>query len=127
MPSSGSITSPLPERTNVRLCIGNDQQRFQVPQRAVLAPLLGQFHGSLLQVPGMFLKLAFEALEQREGVCRRTRKTGNHLVVVEPARFPGGVFQDVIAHGDLAIGNKHHFVVFAHAQYRRPVPLWLTG
>src|SRR5258708_36621478 len=30
----------------------------------------------------------------------------------------------VIAHGHLAIGDKHHLVLLAHAQYRGAVHLW---
>ena len=61
------------------ICVRHDQQRFQVPQRAVLAPFFCQFDRGLRQVPGMFLQLSFESLEQRKRVRRRARKPRQDL------------------------------------------------
>ncbi len=121
IPSSGSITSPLPESMNVPLLSRHDQQRLQVAQRAILAPFLGQLHGGLLQVPGKFLQLPLEPLEQRNGVGRGSGKNRQLLVVIQAPRFSRGMLHHVIAHSHLTIGNQHHFVVFAHAQHRSSV------
>ena len=45
--------------------IGDDKKSFEVAERAIFAPFFRQFHGGLLQISGMFLELAFEALEER--------------------------------------------------------------
>src|ERR1700730_2012487 len=90
-------------------------------ERAVLAPFFGQLDRRLLQVAGMFLEFAFEPFEQSNCVGGRAGKTGNDLIVVEPARFAGGMFHDVIAHGYLAIGDEYDFVVLTHAQNRSSV------
>src|SRR5216683_6875865 len=54
--------------------VGNDEQRFQVAERAVLAPFLGQLDGGFLQIAGMLLELALKALEERDGVRGRACK-----------------------------------------------------
>src|SRR6202163_4437352 len=88
---------------------------------AILTPFLGEFDRGFLQVAGMFLELAFETLEQGYGVGGGTGETGNDFIVVEPARFAGGMFHDVVAHGYLAIGDEHDFAVLTHAQNRGSV------
>src|SRR5579859_971051 len=69
----------------------------------------------------MFLELALEPLEERYGIRRRTRKSRDHSVVVQPPRLSRRVLHDVVAHRHLPIGNQHHFILFAHAQYRSAV------
>jgi hypothetical protein len=97
--------------------IRDDEQRFEVAQRAILTPLLGKFDGGFLQIAGMFLELAFETLEERDGVRGRTGKTGNDFVVEEAAGLARGVLHHLIAHGHLAVGDENNFIVLAHAQY----------
>lgn len=96
--------------------IRDDEQRLEMPQRAILAPLLGKFDGRFLQIAGMFLELAFETLEEGDGVGGRTSKTGDDFVVEEAAGLACGVFHHLVAHGHLAIGDEDNFVVLAHAQ-----------
>src|SRR5260370_4385424 len=103
------------------LGVGNDQQGFQMAQRAVLAPFLGQLDRRLLEIAGKLLQLAFKALKKRNRVGRGACETGNDLVVVEAARLARRVLHHVIAHGHLAIGDEHHLVVLAHAQNRGAV------
>src|SRR6202166_5444643 len=83
---------------------------------AILALFFGRVVRGLLQVAGMFLEFAFEPFEQSDGVGGRSGETGNNFIVVEPACFAGSMFHHVIAHGYLAIGNEHYFVVLTHAQ-----------
>src|SRR5579864_6244787 len=94
----------------------DDQQSLEMTKRAVLAPFLGELDGGFGEVAGKFLQLAFEAFEEGDGVGGGTGETGDDFVLVEPARFPGGVLHHVIAHGDLAIGEQNDFAFFAHAQ-----------
>src|SRR5579859_3213174 len=61
--------------------VRDDEQRLKVPQRAILAPLLGKLDGRFLQVTGVLLKLAFKTLEKRNRIGSRARKTRNDLVV----------------------------------------------
>src|SRR5205085_8004639 len=77
----------------------------------------GELDCGFLQVAGMLLKLALEALEKRNGVGSGAREAGNHFVVVEAARFSRSVLHYMIAHGDLTIGDEHDFVVLAHAEH----------
>ena len=55
--------------------VRNNQERFEVPQRAVLAPFLRELDRGFRQIALMFLKLALKALEQRKRVRRRSGKT----------------------------------------------------
>ncbi len=54
--------------------IGNDEQRFKVTKGAILAPFLCQLDRGLLQISGMFLKLAFKSLEERNRIGGGTRQ-----------------------------------------------------
>src|ERR1700722_1396290 len=66
--------------------VGNAQQGFQAAQAPVAPPVLRQ----LDRRPGEiaeFLELAFEALEQRESICRAAGESGEHLAAVEPAHL----------------------------------------
>lgn len=98
--------------------VGHDEHGFEMTQSAVFAPILGKLDGGLLQIAGRFLELALKALEQRNGVGGGTCEPGQHLVVVQAASLARSVLHHVIAHGDLAIGDKHHFAVSAQAQDR---------
>src|SRR5713101_2830658 len=71
--------------------VGDDQQGFEMPESAVLAPVLGQLDGGFLQIAGKLLKLAFEAFEKREGVGGGAGKARDDFVVVEAARLASGV------------------------------------
>ena len=84
MPSSGSITSPVPETRNVLLAVGHDQQRLQPAQHAVGAPVLGQLDRGAREVAAVLLQLGLEALEQRERVGRRAGEARQHPAVVQP-------------------------------------------
>ena len=44
--------------------VRDDKQRLGMPQRAILAPLLGKLDGRFLQVSGVLLKFAFKTLEK---------------------------------------------------------------
>jgi len=57
------MTSPVPEMNIRAVGIRHAEQRFQTPQAAITAPVLGQFDGRAGQV-AEFLQLALEALEQ---------------------------------------------------------------
>ncbi len=103
--------------------VRDDQERLEVPQRAILAPFLGQFDGGLRQIPLMFLKLSLEALEKGKGVRRGPGKPGENLVIEQAARLSRGVLHHVLAHGDLAVSRDHDFIVPANAQNRGAVNL----
>src|SRR5437879_5594349 len=108
------------------LGVGNDKQGFQMAKSAVLAPFLGQLDRGFLEIAGKLLKLAFEAFKKGNRIGRGAGETGNHLVIVKPARLARGVLHHVIAHGYLAIGDEHDLVVFAHAQNRGAVHLCVS-
>src|SRR5690242_18907588 len=84
---------------------------------AIFPPLLSQLHRGLLQIPGMLLQLALEALEKRDSVSSGARESSDDFVVVQAARFARGVFHHVIAHCHLTIGDEDGFVIFAHEEH----------
>ncbi len=102
--------------------VGHHQQRFEVPQRAVLAPFLGQFHGRFApdcrDVPAACPRIA------RKAKARRPCEPANPARILSLNRrrvLRARVLHHVLAHGDLAVGGDHHFIVPAHAQNRRAV------
>jgi hypothetical protein len=74
----------------------------------------------------MFLQLSFEAFEQRDRVGGRAGKSRDDLVVVETPRLFRGVFDNVVAHGHLSIGNQNNFIFLPDAQDRCAVYLRLS-
>ena len=64
MPSSGSITSPVPESRNVCFGIGHDQECFELTEHLVSAPVFGELHGSAAKITCVLLQLDFEAGEE---------------------------------------------------------------
>ena len=85
--SSGSITSPDPEIRNVCPRVGHNEQRLEIAQHLVGAPILGQFDGGAIQVAGVLLQLGFEAREKRECIGGRSGETGENLVLIEAANL----------------------------------------
>jgi len=54
----------------------------------------------------MFFEFAFKVFEQRERVGGSAREAGNYLVVIEPANFARGAFNNDVAQGDLTARIK---------------------
>src|SRR3546814_5780547 len=65
--------------------VGHRQQRLELSEAALGAPVLGQFHRGARELAVLF-ELGFEQLEQRERIGRRAGKTGQHLAVLAQAR-----------------------------------------
>jgi hypothetical protein len=116
MPSSGSMTSPLPLRTKVAAEVADDEQGLEVAEHAVGAPVFGQLDGGAAEVAGVLLELGLEAAEEREGVGGRAGESGEDLVLVELADFFCGVLHDGGAEGDLAVGGHDDGVAAADAE-----------
>ena len=89
-----------------------------MPQGAVLAPFLREFDRGFCKVSLMLLQLPLEPLEQGKCIRRRPGKSRQDFFVEQPPRFSRRVLHDVLAHGDLAVGCNHHFVVATHAKNR---------
>ena len=62
----------------------------------------------------MFFQLAFEALEQGEGIGGGTGEAGQHLAVVEATHLLGVALHDGVAEGYLAVACHHDLAVAAH-------------
>src|SRR5690606_16723766 len=86
-------------------------------QHAIGAPVLGELHRRPADVARVVLELAFEALEQGEGVGGGTREARQHGVVVHAPHLARVVLDHRVAHGDLAVGGHHHLVVAAHRDH----------
>ena len=110
IPSSGSIRSPLPESKKVALRVHHDQHRFEPAQEAIRAPVLRELDRRAFEIPARLFQLGLEAREQRERIGRRAGKAGEDPIVVEPADFPGGLFHDRVAKGDLAVAGHDRLV-----------------
>ena len=77
-PSSGSITSPVPEMMRECSRVGHRQQGLQPPQDPVRPPVLGQLHRGPRQVAPVLLELRLELGEQGEGVRGRAGEAGEN-------------------------------------------------
>ncbi len=96
------MTSPLPEMTQDRRRVTDQQQRLEAAQVAVGAPVLRELDGRAREVAEL-LELALEALEQREGVGRAAGETAEHLALVQLAHLAGVALHHGVAERHLAV------------------------
>ena len=94
--------------------VADQQQGFEVPQEFIGAPVLGEFHGAAAEIAVILLQLGLEAAEEGEGVGGGTGEAGQNFVVVEAADFFGGVLDDGLAEGDLAVASEDDSAITAH-------------
>ena len=118
MPSSGSITSPVPRQHEQMFGVADDQQRLQPPQRAVLAPVLGQLDGGAPQVL-VLAELRLELLEQRDAVGGRAGEAGHHLAARDFADLARAVLDDRLVERHLTVAGNRELAVAPHRQNRR--------
>src|SRR5262249_60388125 len=57
--------------------VGDDQERLELAEHLVRAPVLGELDRGALEVAAVLLELGLETGEEREGVGRRARETGD--------------------------------------------------
>jgi hypothetical protein len=67
--------------------VADQQQRFQMPQELVGAPVLGQFHRAPAKVAMILLELGLEAAEQGKRIGRRPGKSSQNLVLYKRRIF----------------------------------------
>jgi hypothetical protein len=89
-----------------RFAVGHQQHRFQAAQHAVGAPVLGQFDRGAQQVALVLFQLAFEAVEQGEGVGGAAGEAAQHLALVQLAHLARRALHDDIAQRDLAVAAE---------------------
>ncbi len=64
----------------------------------------------------VLFELGLEAFEQRERVRRRARKSGEHVVVIQPAHLARRGLDHDVAERDLAVAAQCHGAVAAHGK-----------
>ena len=102
--------------TRVDSCVGHQQHRFEAAQHAVGAPVLGQFDRGAQQVALVFFELAFEAVEQGEGVGGAAGEAAQHLALVQLAHLAGRALHDDVAQRYLAIAAERDLLAAPYAQ-----------
>ena len=95
------------------LFVADQEQRFQVAQIFIGAPVFGEFNCAAAEIAVVLLQLRFEAAEKGEGVGGGAGESGEDFVVVEAADFFRGVFDDGLAESDLSVAGKDHAAVAA--------------
>jgi len=94
--------------------VGHRQHGLEAGQGAVGAPVLGQLHGGAHQMALVLLQLAFEALEEGEGIRGGAGESGQHLAVIETPHLAGVALHHGVAKGNLAVTAHDDFAVAAH-------------
>src|SRR2546427_13268312 len=90
------------------------------PYTTLFRSVLGELDRGAREV-AVFLELAFEALEQREGIGGAAGKNGEHPGVGEPAHLACVALPYGVAEGDLAVPPPGQRTVGAHAGDSRAV------
>jgi hypothetical protein len=84
----------------------------------------------------ILVQLAFEFLEQSQGIGYRPGKPGQHLVIVKGADFAGSAFHNSLAESDLTVTGHSDFTVpdngynssgMRSLRNEPPGVLWTTG
>ena len=78
--------------------------------------------GGTGQLPRILLELAFQPLEQREGVGRGAGEAADDVALAEFADLFGVGFDDGLADRDLAVAADHHLAALADRQNGGAVP-----
>ena len=97
--------------------VRDQQQRFELPQQFVGAPVLGEFHRSAGQVAGKLLQLALKPREEGERVRGRSCEAGEDLVLIEPPQLLGAGLHYGRAQRYLSVRRHHNRPVAPHTQY----------
>src|SRR4029077_9577115 len=83
-PSIGLDHVTLTTQQKSLLFVRDEQQRFQVPQKLVGTPILGQFDRAPANVAMILLQLRFKPAEQRKRVGGRAGETCQNLILIKP-------------------------------------------
>ena len=100
--------------------VGDAQQRLQPAQTPIAAPILRKLDRRAREV-AEFLELAFEALEQGEGVGGAAGESREHLAAVQAAHFARVAFHDGLPERDLPVAADRYAAIAAYRQDRRAV------
>ena len=122
MPSSGSITSPLP--LSRKVCFASVTISKASSCRSILS-VRQSFASSTAarpRLPAYCSSLVSKAGKEREGVRSRSRKARQDFVLVELAYLLRGVLHHSRANGHLPVGRHHDSI--RRAGRRSP---WLSG
>ena len=101
-----------------------EQQRLELPEHAVRAPLLRELDSGALQVAIIRLELALEFLEEREGIRHGASEPREDLVVIERAHLARVRLHDrMLAERDLPVAGDGRLAILAHGDDGRRVKL----
>src|SRR5579871_4137380 len=98
-----------------------------MPQELVGTPVTRQFNRCAAKVAVVLLQLGFETAEQSEGVRRRSRESGNNLVVVESANLLRRMLDYRLPQRNLTISGQNNAAIAAHGQNCRRSDQSLRG
>src|SRR5262245_37426791 len=104
------------------LRVGNDHHRLEAAQVAARATVLGEVDGGAGELSRILLELAFQPLEQGEGVGGGAGEAPDHVALAEAAHLLGVGLDDGLADGHLPVAADHDAAAFADGQDRRAVP-----
>ena len=104
-----------------RVLVEDDQHGLEAPQDAVAPPVLGQLDGRSFQIASILLQFGLEPREQRERIGRGAGKSGQNVIVVEPANLAGALFDDGLAEGHLAVAGQDGVVAVTNRKNRGAV------
>ena len=114
MPSSGSITSPVPLMISEVSLSATASSASSLPRRRSVRQSLASSTAARVQL-AVLLELGLEQLEQREGIGGGAGETGQHLAVAaEPAHLARVGLHHRVAERDLAVAGDRDAAVAAH-------------
>jgi len=93
------------------LAVADHEHRFEPPQSAVQAPVLGEFHRGAPHVTGMGFELRLQALCERHGIGRAAGEPDQGGIVRHATNLLRGPLHDGIPHGDLPVRRHRDLAV----------------
>lgn len=122
MPSSGSMTSPLPEMTNRSSRSAAISSASRCRRALSLRQSLARLTAAQAQAAAVLGKFGLKPFAQGKGVRHGAGKPHHHLIVVKPAHLFRGTFHDgTLPHGDLPIAGNGANPIPLHSHNGRPL------
>src|SRR5262245_52919680 len=103
--------------------IAHDDERLEVAEVFVSAPVFRELHGGALEIAGEAFELLFESFKEGEGVCSGAGEARENLTLLADAPdFSSVALHHGLAHRDLAVADQHQLPALADSKNGRRMP-----
>ena len=114
IPSSGSMTSPVPDTMNECSRSATASSGFKATQDAIGAPVLRQFDRGTWQIAPILLEFGLKFGKERKRIRGSPRKARQNLIMIDAADFACAVLEHHVVKTDLPVPGHGHLPAMAN-------------